>query len=82
MSENLELFYMPYCPFCKKVTRFLKEKNIEEEVELKNINKDSEAHEKLKKTGGEDQVPCLFIDGEPMYESNDIIEWLKENKVE
>ncbi len=25
------------------------------------------------------KVPCLFIDGNPMYESDDIIMWLREN---
>lgn len=28
------------------------------------------------------QVPCLFIDGEPLYESMDIIKWLEENPEE
>ncbi|WP_373454247.1 glutathione S-transferase N-terminal domain-containing protein [Halanaerobium congolense] len=27
------------------------------------------------------QVPCLFIDGEPLYESSDIINWLKSNLI-
>ena len=27
----------------------------------------------------ERQVPCLFIDGKPLYESGDIIEWLRDN---
>jgi len=29
--------------------------------------------------GGKSQVPCLFIDGVPPYESDDIIRWLKSN---
>ena len=28
------------------------------------------------------QVPCLFIDGAPMYESLDIISWLEANPAE
>lgn len=31
------------------------------------------------KIGGKTQVPCLVIDGKPLYESLDIIEWLKTN---
>jgi glutaredoxin len=27
--------------------------------------------------GGKHQVPCLFIDGDPMYESDDIVAWMK-----
>ncbi len=30
--------------------------------------------------GGKAQVPCLIIDGTALYESEDIIEWLKKNK--
>jgi len=33
----------------------------------------------LIKVGGKQQVPCLFIDSVPMYESDEIVAWLKEN---
>ena len=29
--------------------------------------------------GGMDQVPCLVIDGKSLYESDDIIEYMKKN---
>lgn len=29
--------------------------------------------------GGKHQVPCLFIDGKPLYESSDIIAWFEQN---
>ena len=32
---------------------------------------------RLTEVGGKHQVPCLFIDGKPLYESNDIIEYLR-----
>ena len=35
--------------------------------------------DELVRVGGKMQVPCLFIDGNPMYESLDIIQWLKDN---
>ena len=28
---------------------------------------------------GRSTVPCLYINGEPMFESQDIIRWLKDN---
>lgn len=28
---------------------------------------------------GKRQVPCLFIDGKPLYESSDIIAWFEQN---
>ena len=33
----------------------------------------------LKEKTGRTQVPCLFIDDVPMFESADIIAWLKKN---
>lgn len=35
---------------------------------------------KLIEEGGKRQVPCLYHDGEYLYESDDIIEFLKANK--
>jgi len=35
--------------------------------------------DELIKIGGKGQVPCLVIDGKALYESNDIIDWMKKN---
>ena len=74
---DLKLYYKETCPFCKKVLRFIENKKIEG-VELVDIKAD-EANEKyLIEKGGMDQVPCLFVDEKPMYESMDIIKFLDE----
>ena len=74
---DLKLYYKETCPFCKKVLRFIEKKGIKD-VELVDIEAD-EANEKyLIEKGGMDQVPCLFIDEKPMYESMDIIKFLDE----
>jgi len=51
-------------------------------VEMKDILIEDSAYDELKKMGGKTQVPCLFIDERPVYESDDIIQWLKKNIVE
>lgn len=71
------LYVGTICPFCKKVENFLNEENIE--LEIINIEKDRKAMQKLIEEGGKRQVPCLFHDGKYLYESDDIIEFLKEN---
>lgn len=48
------------------------------DVKLVDI-KEGNNNEDLIKRGGKDQVPCLFIDGKPLYESDDIIKYFKEN---
>ncbi len=76
---KLELFIMSTCPYCKRVLSEI-EKEGRNDVVLFDINKDSEANKRLIEIGGKSQVPCLFIDEKPMYESMDIISWLRENR--
>jgi glutaredoxin len=71
--ENLALYYSPFCPFCQKVLRYMERNNIT--VELRNTS-DPENLKTLISVGGKNQVPCLFINGKPMYESDDIIVYL------
>ena len=75
------LFYKETCPFCKKVRSFI-EKNRIQGIEEVDIKADPTNEDYLIKQGGQDMVPCLFIDEKPMYESMDIIEYLKENFVQ
>jgi len=72
----LELFIKDTCPYCHKVMEYLDENNIP----YKKIDvKDKLNEEVLLKIGGKVQVPFL-VDKEnniEMYESYDIIEYLK-----
>ncbi|MDO5650367.1 MAG: glutaredoxin [Gallicola sp.] len=76
--EKLRLFVGASCPYCEVVKRFIKQNDIEG-IELVNINEDQEAREYLLEKGGKQQIPCLFIGEEPLYESSDIVNYLKEN---
>jgi glutathione S-transferase len=46
-------------------------------VRYRDILEDDEAARKLVEVGGLDQVPCLFVDGVPLYESADIVAYLE-----
>lgn len=78
--SKLTLYYKPTCPYSQKVLRYMESNNIV--IPLKNINESSEILEELIVTGGKKQVPCLVIDGEALYESDDIIAWLRSNWTE
>ena len=65
------------CPYCIKVMSFMEDNSIA--VPLRDIEADEEAAKTLISVGGKRQVPCLFIDGQPLYESDDIIAWLRAN---
>lgn len=49
------------------------------DITYHDIIESDEAAKKLVSAGGKRQVPCLFIDGKPLYESMDIIKWLQEH---
>lgn len=71
---NLVLYMRPTCPYCVRVLRFMEERGLV--VPTRDIGADPNAREELVRVGGKSQVPCLFIDGKPLYESMDIISYL------
>ena len=75
---KLELYYKAECPFCQKVLNYMMDNCQIKDVELVDI-KEGNNNEDLIKRGGKDQVPCLFIDGKALYETDDIIKYFKEN---
>lgn len=76
---KLELFKRDTCPYCVKVQMLIEELGVEDQVEQLDITRDADARRRLVEVGGKQQVPCLFIDGEPLYESRDIMNWIEAN---
>lgn len=76
--KKLELFVMNRCPFCEYVLDYLQE--IDLEIPVYDITTDPDRRMQLLRVGGKLQAPCLFIDGEPLYESQEIVEYLKMHK--
>ena len=75
---ELKLYMFETCPYCRKVIREIEEEG-RMDIEYHDIHKNEADRLELIRVGGKQQVPCLFIDGSPMYESDDIVSWLKEN---
>lgn len=73
-EKSLELYFMPTCPYCRKVMKFMDSQGIT--MPMHDITADRKDRENLERVGGKVQVPCLFIDGKPLYESDDIIAYL------
>jgi glutaredoxin len=76
--HHLDYYYFDSCPFCQRVLRVIHELKIK--VNYKDIYGDTTNMQKLLHITGRKTVPCLFIDGNPMHESADIIAWLKANE--
>lgn len=72
---DLELYKFDSCPFCQVVFRAIERLKVP--VRYRDIYEDPEAAKKLIEVGGIDQVPCLFVDGKPLYESDEIIAFLE-----
>jgi glutaredoxin len=84
MSEHYTLYHFPSCPYCARVRDFLSDERID--IELRNIHSDPQALHDLRAGGGSTTVPCLRIQtsGQArwMYESLDIIDYLREKLVD
>ena len=78
---NLVLYGRPSCPYCARVDRAIQKLGIEDKITKRHTGSGTEWRADLRKRTGSTQVPCLFIDGEPMFESLDIIAWMKANLV-
>ena len=75
---KLDLYMFPACPYCQRVIRYLESAG-REDIIFHDILENEEDRQTLIRVGGMEQVPCLFIDGKPMYESDDIVQWLRVN---
>ena len=71
----LQLYKKDSCPYCQKVMAYIKEAG-RTDIEMMDILEDEENLRRLIEVGGKKQVPCLFIDGKALYESDDIIAYL------
>lgn len=74
---QLLLVILPGCPYCGQVLKYVKKAGIK--IPMCNAN-EAFCRDKLVRDGGVAQVPCLFINDRPIYESTEIIRWLKENE--
>lgn len=74
-DRELVLYKYDSCPFCYRVKVSLDRMDVE--VELRDVMVEPTYRQELRDKTGRTQVPCLFIDGEPLFESADIVDWLE-----
>jgi len=74
---DLVLYKFDACPYCRRVARVIDELQLDIPARDTTLERGARAH--LRDQTGRTQVPCLFIDGEPLFESADIIAWLRNN---
>jgi glutaredoxin len=67
------LYIKSRCGFSQRALNARVNLHLEDAIELKNISEDGAARARLQELTGEEQVPCLLVDGKPMLESDDIV---------
>lgn len=80
-TAKLRLYHYKACPFCVKVQRTIKRESLN--IETRDAKRSAQAKDELVSGGGKLKVPCLRIEDEQgqvswMYESSDIIAYLKQ----
>lgn len=77
---NLKLYYFDACPFCQMVLRKIDQLDLKDQIEFKDIIANPEFRDEHIDKTGRATTPCLYIDEDPLFESQDIMEWLEENQ--
>ena len=76
-SHELVLYKFDTCPYCRRVMRVIEALGVP--VTYRDTRRERRWREDLLERTGRTQVPCLLIDGEPLFESADISAWLREH---
>lgn len=74
-SVDLVLYKFDSCPYCQKVMAVVERLGIP--LRYRDTDEQPEAWRELLELGGKEQVPCLFVNGRPMFESKDIVDYLQ-----
>ena len=76
---KLELIHKWACPYSARVRDFIEERGLKDQIAFTEATETEDARNRLAQLTGKTQVPCLIVDGEPILESRDIIQWLDQN---
>lgn len=83
-SPKLILYMRTSCPYCNVVMEAIEQINNNLNIEIIDLDVRRDQIQYLVEQTGKRQVPCLFIDGEPLLESREIANWIlntNENKI-
>jgi glutaredoxin len=74
-ERQLLLYKYDTCGYCARVQQTIDKLGLE--LEYRDTIRDLGARQELMERTGRGTVPCLFIDGEALFETTDIIAWLE-----
>jgi glutaredoxin len=79
---RVELYHRESCPYSAKVRDFIAAHQLKSRIAYHDLDEEEDSAEKLELITGDEQVPCLVVDREPILESADIIDWLESHEDE
>ena len=74
-TRDLVLYKFDACPFCQVALDVLERHGLD--IPMRDTRRDPDARSEHRARSGQTQVPCLYIDGTPLFESSDIARWLE-----
>lgn len=77
LGQEIDLYFKVRCPYSQKVIRYLNQAGLA--VTMKDIGRDEQVRDQLIELSGKAQVPCLLINGQPLLDSDAIIEFLDQH---
>ena len=77
---DLLLYHFESCRYCARIRDFLEKNDLD--IPMVDVIENQEAYKELLKKTDRYTVPCLMIDGKPLYESEDIILWMRDNLIQ
>ncbi|MBC7691598.1 MAG: glutathione S-transferase N-terminal domain-containing protein [Methylotenera sp.] len=79
---KIELYHLQDCPFSAKVRDFVEKNDLKDQITYHDVGENEDDMKALVELTDDEQVPCLVVEGRPIHESDEIIDWLKENVVD
>lgn len=73
-QRELVLYKFDSCPYCQIAMAAAEDLGVT--LDMRDTREDPAARQEHMARTGRGQVPCLYIDGEPLFESSDIVDWL------
>lgn len=76
----IKLYQFDSCPYCQKVVRSMEQLKLKagKDFELVEASRNTKGRDEVVKLGGKSQVPFLVDGAKKLYESDDIIAYLKQ----
>jgi glutathione S-transferase len=79
---KVELYHREECPYSAKVRDFIASHQLRSHISYHDVDEEEDSLAKLEKITGDNQVPCLMVDHEPILESTEIVDWLESHEDE